>query len=185
MFHCFVFGQLLNTVIVLQVRGIIALHSVTDESQWSTPHIIHIQLLPAPELATADLVSTSLEVQDPEHVITATVSVTWESPPNHKELNIPEAWVGSRSLREFEESDPIHGTVVPFQVRVAKHIHVCCSSVFGVRLVDYQYMFAVYMSFTIHYFLLWWQTNSTNGLAEAEFVTDSPDVTIYTQVHCP
>ena len=50
--------------------------------------------------------------------------------------------------------------------------------------MDYQNMFAVCMRLTLHYFILLWQTNSTSGLAEAEFVTDSPDVTIYTQVQC-
>ena len=50
--------------------------------------------------------------------------------------------------------------------------------------MDYQNMFAVCMRLTLHYFILLWQTNSTSGLAEAEFVTASPDVTIYTQVQC-
>ena len=87
-------------------------------------------------LTTADLVSTTLEVEDSEHNIIATVNMNWERPSNHKTLDVLEAWVGSRSLGEFEEPDLFQGDIVAFEVRITKH--KCCSSASGCGLVKYQ-----------------------------------------------
>ena len=108
----------------LQVRTLSA--DNTEIPQWSEPVHLNITHLPTPVLTTADLVSTTLEVEDSEHNIIATVNMNWERPPNHKNLDVLEAWVGSRSLGEFEEPDLFQGDIVAFEVRIAKH--KCCSS---------------------------------------------------------
>ena len=123
----FNFSLCLSCVLLSQVQAF-SEDDYTKIPQWSEPIVHNLIHLPAPELATADLVSTSLEAQDSGHVITATVSANWESPPDHEDLAGLEAWVGSRSVAEFEEPDLIQesdGTVVTFEVRVAKHI-LCC-----------------------------------------------------------
>ena len=108
----------------LQVRTLSA--DNTEIPQWSEPVHLNITHLPTPVLTTADLVSTTLEVEDSEHNIIATVNMNWERPFNHKNLDVLEAWVGSRSLGEFEEPDLFQGDIVAFEVRIAKH--KCCSS---------------------------------------------------------
>ena len=66
--------------------------------------------------------STSLDEGDLEHMITATVNVSWERPLDHEDMDVFEAWVGSGSLGEFEEPTLLQrGTVVTFEVRVLKH----------------------------------------------------------------
>ena len=105
---------------MLQVRALS--NDYTKIPQWSEPALLNLTHLPAPELAMAGLVSTSLDEGDLEHMITATVNVSWERP--HEDLDSFQAWVGSRCLGEFEEPDLIQGVVVPFEVRKGCQAHV-------------------------------------------------------------
>ena len=100
---------------MLQVRALST--DNTQIPQWSEPVHLTITKLPAPELTTAKLVSTSLEIESSGYNISATVNMNWERPANHKNLDVLEVWVGSRSLGEFEEPDLFQRTVAVFEVK--------------------------------------------------------------------
>ena len=145
---------------MLQVRALST--DNTQIPQWSEPVHLNITNLPAPELTTAKLVSTSLEVESSGYNISATINMNWERPANHKNLDVLEAWVGSRSLGEFEEPDLFQRTITVFEVKVAKHkIHVVGLFLIGYGLVEYWRigrLFMLRISMSTH--LLAWASKS-------------------------
>ena len=121
---------------MMQVRALST--DNTQIPQWSEPVHLKITSLPAPELTTANLVSTLLEVESSGYNISATVNMNWERPANHTNLDVLEAWVGSRRLGKFEEPDLFQRTIAVFKVNVAKHkMNVVGLFLIGYGLVEY------------------------------------------------
>ena len=91
-------------LIVLQVRGIVALFSMTDESPWSTPHIIEIKFLPAPDSLMANLKYPRL-IQQPSQsnfFLSVEISVHWEPLESASDVTGYQVYIGYRKLRSYD-----------------------------------------------------------------------------------
>ena len=116
----------------LQMRSLvddyIQMRSLVDDGihllpQWSEPISLTLSTLPPPEINSSSLLSIS--VTSPSNSdsfsVSTTVELSWEEPEETDDLEMYEVWVGSRSLREFEQPEESEefGSVLQFQVYYA------------------------------------------------------------------
>ena len=77
---------------------------MTDESPWSTPHIIEIQFLPAPDNLRANLKYPQL-IQQPSQssiFLSVEISVHWEPLKSASDVTGYQGYIGYQELRSHD-----------------------------------------------------------------------------------
>ena len=77
---------------------------MTDESQWSTPHIIHIQFLPVPKGFFANFTNPRLIQEMPQgnFFLSVKISVHWQPLESASDITGYHVYIGYQELRPYD-----------------------------------------------------------------------------------